>query len=357
MRLATAAFVIILACCLLSPAKAPAAQAAPPKLALALAASAAARLDDALLAVEQSAKSLGAAYKDLYRATPAMVPEDRGRLLQSYAVKDGTVAFRDLQGPCGPDPAAKAPCQSLYFYDGENFTDNLFRELAALTGLAPAMAAAYGALPYSWVYLTTPDQGFAIYPNLPLVEAVNNYKPTDKDFYTAADFAAKACGWQSPYLDLGGDGMMVTVSCPVYDGETLLAVSSRDVTIRQLSGRVMADLAAIPGARAFLMNRRGKAIAVSDPKLAAAIDAVNAKAEEAEVYFRADRGLAAMGLEKGEDSPDDGLNAIGEAVIERAETEKKWPMAFVSGKDMVLAARLRATGWHLVLVMPQKAVN
>ena len=36
---------------------------------------------------------------------------------------------------------------------------------------------------------------------------------------------------------------------PVYDGETLLAVSSRDVTIRQLSGRVMADLAAIPGAR------------------------------------------------------------------------------------------------------------
>ena len=151
--------------------------------------------------------------------------------------------------------------------------------------------------------------------------------------------------------------MMVTVSCPVYDGETLLAVSSRDVTIRQLSGRVMADLAAIPGARAFLMNRRGKAIAVSDPKLAAAIDAINAKAEEAVVYFRADRGLAAMGLEKGEDSPDDSLNAIGEAVIERAETEKKWPMAFVSGKDMALAARLRVTGWHLVLVMPQKAVN
>lgn len=331
--------------------------ATPPKFALALAASAAGRLDDALLAVEQSAKSLGAAYKELYRATPTMVPEDRSRLLQSYAVKDGAVAFRDLQGPCGPDPAAKAPCQSLYFYDGENFSDNLFRELAALGSLAPAMAAAYGALPYSWVYLTTPDQGFAIYPNLPLVEAVNNSKPTDKDFYTAADFAAKTCGWQSPYLDLAGDGMMVTVSCPVYDGETLLAVSSRDVTISQLSGRVMADLAAIPGARAFLMNRRGKAIAVSDPRLAAAIDAINAKAEEAVVYFRADRGLAAMGLDKAEDSPDDALNAIGEAVLERAETEKKWPMAFVSGKDMVLAARLRATGWHLVLVMPQKAVN
>ena len=357
MRFATAAFGFILACCLLCPGKASAAPAAPPKFALALAASAAGRLDDALAAVEQSAKSLGAAYKDLYRATPAMAPEDRSRLLQSYAAKDGTVAFRDLQGPCGPDPAAKAPCQSLFFYDGENFTDTLFRELAALTGLAPAMAAAYGALPYSWVYLTTPDQGFAIYPNLPLVEAVNNYKPTDKDFYTAADFAAKACGWQSPYLDLAGDGMMVTVSCPVYDGETLLAVSSRDVTISQLSGRVMADLAAIPGARAFLMNRRGKAIAVSDPKLAAAIDALNAKAEEAVVYFRADRGLAAMGLEKGQDSPDEAVNAAGEAVIERAGTATRWPMAFAQGKDLVLAARLRTTGWYLVLLVPHKAAR
>ena len=327
------------------------------RLAVALAASAAARLDDALTTVEQSAKGLGAAYRDLARDTPAPAPEERSRALLSYAIKDGTVAFRDLAGPCGPEPAAKALCQALFFYDGENFTDQTFREMATLTRLAPAMAAAYESLPYSWVYLTTPGQSFAIYPHLPLAEAVNSYKPTEKGFYTIADVAGKACGWESPYLDLVGDGMMVTVSCPVLDGETLLAVASRDVTIGQLSKRVLADLAVIPGARAFLINRRGKAIAASDPTLAAFIDAENGKAGDAVVYFRADRGLAAMGLEKGMNSPDETVNAAGEAVIERAETEKNWPMAFDLGKELVLAARLRTTGWYLVLALPQKAVR
>jgi len=150
---------------------------------------------------------------------------------------------------------------------------------------------------------------------------------------------------------------MVTVSCPVYDGETLLGVSSRDVTIGQLSKRVLADLTALPGTRALLMNRRGKAITASDPALVAFLDAENAKAGDAVVYFRADRGLAAMGLEKGITSPDGTINAVGEAVLERAESEKTWPMAFELGKDLVLAARLRTTGWFLVLILPQKAVR
>ena len=356
MRALTVCFLALLVASLTLPAPIQAAGATS-KLAAALAVAAAGRLDDALSAVEQSAKGLGAAYRDLARDTPTPPPEERSRALLSYAVKDGAVAFRDLQGPCGPEPAAKAPCQSLFFYDGENFTDQTFREMAVLSRLAPAMAAAYDALPYSWAYLTTPGESFAIYPHLPLAEAVSNYKPTEKPFYTIANFAEKTCGWQSPYLDLAGDGMMVTVSCPVYDGETLLGVSSRDVTIGQLSKRVLADLTVLPGTRALLMNRRGKAIAASDPALVAFLDAENAKAGDAVVYFRADRGLAAMGLEKGITSPDETINAVGEAVLERAESEKTWPMAFELGKNLVLAARLRTTGWLLVLVLPQKAVR
>ena len=353
MRAVTVFLLALLAASSLSPA-AVRAEAAPSPLAAALVATAAGRLDDALAALEQSTKGLGAAYRELCRTAGPPSPEELSRALQSYAIKDGTVAFRDLQGPCGPEPAAKAPCQSLFFYDGENFTDDTFREMSVLSRLAPAMAAGYDALPSSWVYLTTPGQSFAIYPHLPLAEAVNNYKPTDKDFYTVADFAGKACGWQSPYLDLAGDGMMVTVSCPVYDGETLLGVASRDVTVRQLSGRILADLAAIPGARAVIINRRGKAIAASDPTLAAFLDTENAKAEDAVVSFRADRGLAAMGLEKGMNSPDGTINAAGEAVIERAGAEKPWPMVFAQGKDLVLAAKLRTTGWYLVMLIKRK---
>jgi hypothetical protein len=327
--------------------------AAPPLLA-ALVEQAAGRIDDTLAAVAASARGLASAYRDLSRAAPSDTPEERGRWLQNYAVKDGTVAFRDRDGLCGPEPAAKAPCPAYFFYDGENFTDETFRQLNLMNRLAPALAAAQAAFPFSWVYLTTPSQNFVIYPSLPLAEAVNNFRPTEKDFYTCADFAHKDCGWQSPYLDLAGAGMMVTVSCPAYDGSALLGVASRDITLDQLSRSVLAPLATIPGSRAAIMNRRGKAIAASDPKVAAYISQENAKAGDAVVYFRADRGLAALGLEKGVDSPDDDLNLAAEGVIERAETAK-WPMAFGQGHETVLASRIATTGWYLVLVVPEKA--
>ncbi|UJX41923.1 histidine kinase [Desulfovibrio sp. JY] len=318
---------------------------------------AAGRLDSQLAAVAGSARALGAAYAAVWRDTPAPPPEVRAKYLQSYAVKDGVVAFRDATGPCGANPQAMAPCQALLFYDGENFTDETFRTLAAMTRLAPAMAAAHDALPFSWVYLTTPGQNFAIYPYLPLSRALENYQPTQKGFYTAADFEKKACGWESPYLDLAGAGMMVTASCPIYDGDRLLGVASRDVTLAQLSKDVMADLAAIPGAQAIIMNRRGKAIAASDPKVAEFIVSENAKAGDAVVYFRADRGLAALGKEKNVESPESGLNDAAETVIERAETQRQWPIELSRAKDTVLAARLNTTGWYLVLVLPHKVAK
>ena len=351
---ALSATLAILACLALA---VPCRAAEPGPLARSVIAEAAGRLNDQLAAVAQSAKALGAAYAALYREAPALAPGERARFLESYAVKDGTVAFRNPASACGPDPQAQAPCQALYFYNGENFTDETFRALSAMQRLAPAMAAAHDALPFSWVYLTTPGQNFCIYPSLPLSEAVNNYQPTDKGFYTAANFEKKACGWESPYLDLAGAGMMVTVACPVYDGDTLLGVASRDVTLAQLSKSVLADLAAIPGAKAVLMNRRGKAIAASDPKIADFIVKENTKAGDAVVYFRADRGLAALGREKNVDSPDDALNDAAEMVLERAETERKWPIAFTRGKETVLAARLGETGWYLMLVLPQKAAR
>lgn len=331
--------------------------AAVPPLTAALVTQAAGRVDDTLAAVAASAQGLAEAYRDLSRNTQPDTPEERGRWLQSYAVKDGTVAFRDIDSRCGPEPAAKAPCPSFFFYDGENFTDETFRQLGIMQRLAPALAAAFKAFPFSWVYLTAPSQNFVIYPSLPLAEAVNNFRPTDKDFYTCADFTHKACGWESPYLDLAGAGMMVTVSCPAYDGDALLGVASRDITLEQLSRSVLAGLATVPGSRVAIMNRRGKAIAASDPKVSAAIIEENTKAGEAVVYFRADRGLAALGLEKGVDSPDDDLNLACEAVIERAETTKAWPMAFTQGRETVLAARIETTGWYLVLVVPEKAAR
>lgn len=326
-------------------------------LAAALVLQAAGRVNDTLAAVAASAKGLADAYRDLARTARPDTPKERGRWLQSYAAKDGTVAFRDLHGLCGPEPATKAPCPSYFYYDGENFTDETFRQLGLMQRLAPALSAAYQAFPFSWVYLTAPSQNFVIYPSLSLDEAVENYRPTEKGFYTCADFTHRTCGWESPYFDLAGAGMMVTVSCPAYDDDTLLGVASRDITLEQLSRSVLAGLTTIPGSRAVIMNRRGKAVAASDPKVAAFISEENAKAKDAVVYFRADRGLAALGLEKGLDSPDEDMNQAAETVIERAETTRGWPMVFSQGHQTVLAARIDTTGWYLLLLVPEKTTR
>ena len=330
-------------------------QAAP--LAGAVIDQAAGRVNDTLVAVAASTQGLAAAYRDLARTAQPVSPRQRAHWLRSYAVKDATVIFRDPDSPCGPEPAAQAPCPTFLSYKGEQFTDETFRDLGLMTRFAPAMAAAHAAFPFSWVYLTTPGENFCIYPSLPLAEAVNNDKPTDKDFYKAADFEHRQCGWESPYLDLAGAGMMVTVSCPAYDGDKLLGVVSRDITLNQLSAEVLHGLATIPGARAALLNRRGKAIAASDPAVAKFIATENAKAGDAVVYFRADRGLAALGLEKAVDTPDDALNLAAEAVIEQAAQKTGWPMVINQGKDLILAARINITGWYLVLLVPEKSAR
>lgn len=318
---------------------------------------AAGRVNDTLTAVAASTQGLAAVYRDLSRTAQPTTPRQREHWLRGYAAKDATVVFRDRDSLCGPEPAAQAPCPTFLSYRGEHFTDQTFRELGLMTRFAPAMAAAHAAFPFSWVYLTTPNENFCIYPNLPLSEAVNNDKPTDKAFYKAADFEHRQCGWESPYLDLAGAGMMVTVSCPAYDGDNLLGVVSRDITLNQLSGEVLRDLATIPGARVALMNRRGKAIAASDPAVAKFIATENAKAADAVVYFRADRGLAALNLEKAVDSPDDALNLAAEAVIEQASQKTGWPMVINQGKDLILASRINTTGWYLVLLVPEKSVR
>jgi len=314
---------------------------------------AAGRIDDTLAAVAASTRGLANAYGELSRTAPPVTAKDRVFWLQHRNRQGNTMAFREQS----PEPAAMAPLPAYYSYNGDRLTDETFRQLDIMQRLAPALAAAHDAFPFSWVYLTAPSQNFVIYPYLPLAEAVQNDKPTEKNFYTAADFKHKACGWESPYFDLAGAGMMVTVSCPAYAGETLLGVVSHDITLAQLSSTMFAALASLPDARAVIINRRGKAIAASDPKSAAAINEENAKAKDAVVYFRADRGLIALGMEKGVSSPDEAMNTAVETVLERAAANHAWPIVFTQDTDRILAARIKTTGWYVVLLVPEKTVR
>ncbi|MEZ5581771.1 MAG: hypothetical protein R3F37_02405 [Candidatus Competibacteraceae bacterium] len=130
--------------------------------------------------------------------------------------------------------------------------------------MTPLFRAAYRTFDFSWSYFTTVDNAMLIYPFLPISEAVNNQSPTEQVYYTSADFKQRRAGWTLPYLDLVGAGMMITVSYPTYDGDTLLGVVSHDITLKQLSDSVLNHLILEDGATAYIVSDSGLVVGVSD---------------------------------------------------------------------------------------------
>ena len=69
-----------------------------------------------------------------------------------------------------------------------------------------------------------------IYPNVSFKFSDFCTNPTKQHYYKAANFKNKKLGWEEPYNDLAGDGIMVTASYPIYDkNNNLLGVASHDV--------------------------------------------------------------------------------------------------------------------------------
>ncbi len=313
---------------------------------------AAGQIDAVLGYVAESAKALGERFAAIRKGLGPVSAEEKARFEKGVARNGPTAAVKTFEGP---EPAAQAPRQALFYYDPGPLTDGAVRNLKAFEILAPAMQTAFETFNFSWVYITGADETFAIHPYLPLAEGVNNYQPTQKLFYTIADAKNRTFGWESPYFDLAGAGMMITVSWPIFDRDALIGVSSRDVTIEQLSRDVMARLAVLPGASAVIINKRGKAIAASDPRLAAEIVEVNAKAQDAVLHYRTDEGITSLVNEKATASASDFMNRACERILAAARDNgfsQDVIRLDLDGRS-VTAARTRLTGWYLVLTLPE----
>lgn len=311
------------------------------------------RIDAVLGYVAQSGKSLGQEYAALKKTVPPATEEEKERWRKAYVHKDETVAFKTWTGET--PPKAQSPHPAFLYYKGTAFTDETFHNLKVFERLTCAFRAEYETFGFSWVYLTAADESFMIYPFLPVEEGVNNHQPTEKLFYTIADFKNRTFGWESPYLDLAGAGMMITVSWPIFDGDRLLGVSSRDVTLSQLSNEVLSRVAVLPGAVACIVNKRGKVIGVSDPKLAAELDAKNAEAGDAVLHYREKAGLAGLSNPKAVNSDSAFMNAACENILAQAEKEGFSSSVVRTSRDgrTVIAAKTSLTGWYVVLAMPQ----
>ena len=304
--------------------------------------------------VAESIKALADEYTRIYKTTPPMDEAEKDLWMKQALEKGKTVSFRPFSR--GPEPAYQAPVPAYLFYNGRNITSNVTRELKSFVSLVPLFKAAYQTFHYSWVYMTTVNEAFLIYPYLPLNEAVNNLPPTKQDFYKVADFSGRSFGWERPYLDLVGAGMMVTVSYPVYASEKLLGVISRDITLTQLSRRLLKPIAGRSGNLvSIIMDKEGLAIAVSRAAATEEINRVNTKASSAILYYRTSPGLKSLGNQKAVSSSNGLFNEAGENALARAEKDPHtgiWHLKVKVGQTMhkAAAARIPATGWLLITI-------
>jgi len=304
--------------------------------------------------VKESIRALAEEYVRIYDKTLPMDEAEKNLWMKQALAKGETVSFRP--GSSGREPAFQAPVPAYLFYNGRNITANVTRELMAFVALAPLFKAAYQTFHYSWVYMTTVDEAFLIYPYLPLNEAVNNLPPTKQDFYKAADIVGRNFGWQRPYLDLAGAGMMVTVSYPVYSKKTLLGVISRDMTLTQLSRRLLKPIAGRSGNLiSLIMDKDGLAIAANRRAATEEIERVNTQAGKAVLYYRTSQGLASLGNEKAVFSSHGLYNEAGEralACTKKDPNAEIWHLNLKEGQTdyEAAAARIPATGWLLITI-------
>ncbi len=238
----------------------------------------------------------------------------------------------------------------MYSYGGSEVTPERAAELQDLAALVPVVRSAYRSLAFSWVYLTTADNLMLIYPYVPLDEAIHNDPPTGQTYYSAADLDRRTVGWTAPYLDLVGAGMMVTASYPVFAGDRLLGVASRDITLKELSRSVLGRLAGSDGAAALLVDARGMAIGASAPDLEAEIESVNQEAGAAALFYRPQESLDTLGVQTARPSAHAWVNRVVDRVVAGGGDDHDGVTAFDLAGRTVLSARIESTGWLIILV-------
>lgn len=304
--------------------------------------------------VAESIKALADEYARIYEKTAPMDEAEKDLWMKQSLENGKVLSFHPFSS--GHEPPFQAPVPAYLFYNGRNIPSNVTRALKAFVSLGPLFKVAYQTFDYSWIYMTTVDEAFLIYPYLPLNKAVNNLPPTKQDFYKAADFEGRNVGWERPYLDLAGAGMMVTVSYPVYSRDRLLGVISRDITLSQLSRRLLTPVGGRSGHLiSFVMDKDGLAIAVNRSTAAEEIDRVNTRAGNAVLYYRTSRGLKSLGNQKAVSSSNGLFNEAGENALACAEKDPHaeiWHLNIKSGQTTHKAAAVRipATGWLLITI-------
>lgn len=202
----------------------------------------------------------------------------------------------------------------LYLDQRPNYSDDLVSRMQVLETMADSLAMAHATFQNSWDYIMLAENVTLVVPVF-----VEDFPPevSTLNFYTAADFAHRRPGWVEPYNDLGGEGVMVTSSNPIYAGKTLLGVVGHDIYLDQVLRDPLTDLSGMRDIRSFVITASGKAVTSTHAEDMAELMAVDRRSYLGTLYYRDPSRLVELpaGATVSRDAL---LNRVGERAVAEA---------------------------------------
>ncbi|MBU1993685.1 diguanylate cyclase, partial [bacterium] len=245
--------------------------------------------------VADSVEALGESYKKLFLQQQTLTqkhPMYHHNFLQNEKITFYSDFLNQEEYPFQSDHV------SMVLSNLHQDKETIANELNLFHRLAPALESIYNSFHFSWVYFTTVNDFLAIYPYVPFINAIDVYQPTQQHFYKAADFANKRVGWEEPYSDLAGGGILVTASYPVYDdNEKLLGVASHDITLDKIAESILNTTIIYEGTVSFLLSKEGKVISSNDERYRGELKEQDSHTYRGSFYYRTQKDAGKNGLE------------------------------------------------------------
>jgi len=158
---------------------------------------------------------------------------------------------------------------SVYIPNTYTLTDQMRADLNTtiyLDLLAPNILSLHPTEVASIYYIS--KYGYTVYyPNIDLARNIEpSFDPTQQIFYTIAtpeNNPNQAPRWTPPYEDPAGAGLIITLSIPVYDGNSFEGVMSADVRLKTIINEVASTQISESGIP-LLVDNGGLVIAMTD---------------------------------------------------------------------------------------------
>ena len=319
------------------------------------------QIDRELKKTEHSTVILGQQFVEKWQARPAEPSLKVAAFIDSFVAAKKTMVW--MNGEIDPRTVThRAPITAM-FATKHTISQEQAWKMFTLAEMSDAFAAIGRMHGSPWLYASLTEDVFFSYPAPSFKYADYTAYPTKQHFYKAADFANRAPAWEEPYNDIGGEGVMVTVSNPVYDQDKLLAVFSHDILIGKLITRFLNQPNVTKEVKTIVITKDGKAITASDDEIMNEIVDADKKTYTGTLYYRQFDVVNAL-QKNATFSSSELLNSIGEEVVQVAtnELEKQrnsytFEKLFEGQSYLVNAMKIETTGWLIVSFVPSSTLH